>query len=290
MRVLLMVNPRSGRGRALATAAQLEHELHALGARCTHASVDLAPAQLHELGSNADSLVVVGGDGTVRWAAALAADSAVPLAIMPMGTENLAAREFGFGTDPAALARGIVRGRVRRMDMGSINSSPFLVMASVGFDADVVHAVNRARSGPITRWAYVAPAVRLAPGWRAPQMQVTVDGQRIFDGRGQLVVANCRHYGAGLNPARRADAADGVLDIVILPAQGSVHVAWWMGRLRQKGWDGQGAVAARAAQVHAEFDRDVLLQTDGDPVAAPPVRQASVVLRPNVLAMVDMRP
>lgn len=289
MRVLLMVNPRSGRGRALATAAQLDHELQKRGVTCTHASVDLPSAQTEELCATATALAVIGGDGTVRWAAAMAAARGLPLAIMPMGTENLAAREFGFGADAALLAQAIARGKSHRVDMGSVNSSPFLVMASVGFDADLVHAVDRVRRGPITRWTYVAPALRLAFGWRAPNMTVSVDGRSLFEGRGQMVVANCRHYGAGLNPARRADAADGMLDIVILPAAGPLQVAWWMGKLRQAGWDGQGAVTSRGAVVHAEFTREVSLQADGDPVSEPPSRQASVTLQPQALTLVDTR-
>src|SRR5215469_924747 len=82
----------------------------------------------------------VGGDGTVRACAQALAGTGVPLAIVPRGTANLAARALGvpFGLD-AALATGF-RGRDRHVDLAVADGMPFAAMAGMGLDAEVLAA------------------------------------------------------------------------------------------------------------------------------------------------------
>src|SRR5580692_2342500 len=80
----------------------------------------------------------VGGDGTVRACAQALAGTGVPLAIVPRGTANLAARALGlpFGLD-AALATGF-GGRDRPVDLAEAEGMLFAAMAGIGLDAAVV--------------------------------------------------------------------------------------------------------------------------------------------------------
>src|SRR5712692_3398979 len=84
-----------------------------------------------------------GGDGTVRACAQALACTGVPLAIVPLGTANLAARALRvpFRLD-AALAAGF-GGRDRRVDLGVADGMAFAAMAGIGLDAAVVGATPR---------------------------------------------------------------------------------------------------------------------------------------------------
>src|SRR5215467_1295969 len=88
--------------------------------------------------AGAQLVVAAGGDGTVRACAQALAGTGVPLAIVPLGTANLAARALGLPTRPeAALATGF-GGRDRRIDLATADGTPFVAMAGMGLDAEVV--------------------------------------------------------------------------------------------------------------------------------------------------------
>ena len=61
-------------------------------------------------------LVAAGGDGTVADLVNRFPD--VPLAILPLGTENLLARHVGIACDGRLVAEMIARGETRRIDLG----------------------------------------------------------------------------------------------------------------------------------------------------------------------------
>src|SRR5688572_9114684 len=72
------------------------------------------------VGSKADALVTAGGDGTVARAARALAGSAMPLAILPLGTANNIATSLGINDDPAAAIAAWSGQQVTRMDIGVV--------------------------------------------------------------------------------------------------------------------------------------------------------------------------
>src|SRR6201996_7514176 len=85
--------------------------------------------------AGADLVVACGGDGTVTACAEGVAATGVPLAIIPLGTGNLLARNVGLpmGLDEAlAVALGGVQ---QPVDAGQVNGTLFVVMAGLGLDA-----------------------------------------------------------------------------------------------------------------------------------------------------------
>ncbi|HEU5193681.1 MAG TPA: diacylglycerol kinase family protein, partial [Methylomirabilota bacterium] len=163
-------------------------------------------------------VVAAGGDGTVASVInELAAD--VPLAVMALGNENLFARALGLPADPLTLARAIVAGRTRRLDLGRATTSAgprrFGLMLSAGFDADVIHRMARWRSvggvpRKVGRRHYVRLVVTSLCAYRYAALEVAADGAACR--ASHCVVSNLPEYALALSltPAARGD--DGVLD------------------------------------------------------------------------------
>lgn len=78
------------------------------------------------------TLVVVGGDGSINAALPLALESGVPLGIIPAGTFNYVARDFGISLDPREAVDTLVNGTPIAVRVGQVNGHPFLVNASLG--------------------------------------------------------------------------------------------------------------------------------------------------------------
>lgn len=292
MRVALVSNAAAGRGRATIARERVRAALARAGIEAVESGVDEAWG---DAVAGMRAVVAVGGDGTVRSVADRLAGGDVPLAIVPVGTENLAARAFGFRLGAERLAAAIRSGRVRRVDLGAIRrpgrpEHRFVVMMSAGFDADVVHALQSVRRGPISHASYLGPVASTAWRWRAPGVALLgAGGAADARWKGGVVVANAAEYALGLNPARCADPGDGLLDAVALPCASAAGVAGWFGRLLLLG-PGPKASVGRARDWRVRWDRPVCLQADGDPVPGGPAEEAEVVALPGALPLVDVRP
>lgn len=269
MHVVVMVNPAAGRGRASEAAERLQQALAATGHDVTIQQSQTRPGAewLDEALRGADRLVVVGGDGAVRLAAESAARQGVPLCQFPYGTENLLSREFGMPRTPERLVHLLQEGTVRHVDLASANGEPFVLMASVGFDAEVVHDLAAHRNGSISHWSYVGPIVRQLRRWNPPHLEVVVDGRRIDDGApGFVVVANSRQYGARLDPCCRADMTDGLLDVTWFPTRTRGELLGWMARCRvRRQLRDPRLVYVTGRNVEISFAMLQRVQLDGDP-------------------------
>ncbi|AHE68045.1 diacylglycerol/lipid kinase family protein [Legionella oakridgensis] len=78
-------------------------------------------------------LLIGGGDGTLRSAAQLCADTNILLAVLPLGTMNHLAKELALPSDPKTLAQAILQRNTVTIDLGEVNDLIFLNNASLGF-------------------------------------------------------------------------------------------------------------------------------------------------------------
>lgn len=273
-RVVLLFNPASGRGKAERFACALTAALNAEGWRVdAHNVADVVEGEFEDRLENrlngARAIVLIGGDGTIHRMAPAIVRTGVPMLIAPMGTENLLARELGMCAEIDAVCSAIGEGSVSHIDMPTVNGMPFLVMCSVGLDAAIVAQVDANRTGNIRRSTYFKPALRQAIRPTLPALRITVDGEIVCDGlRGMLVVANCKRYGARLNPAKDASMTDGLLDVAFYPMRHTLDTLRWAAL----SWLGQqesarGFIKARGRMIEVDClgDMPAPVQVDGNP-------------------------
>ena len=123
--IVVAANSYRGRRGPRARVAALARALETLGLRARvvwdqaeRGATLRSPAALRAV----RCVVAAGGDGTVSAVInELSAD--VPLAVLPLGNENLFAAAFGFENDPHALALAIARGARQRIDLGRAHTT-----------------------------------------------------------------------------------------------------------------------------------------------------------------------
>ena len=290
MRVVILSNPISGRGTADRAAQQARAGLEAAGIEVDLAETPADPGHvdLSRRVEGAAALVVAGGDGTVRIAAAAAIGADVPLWHLPCGTANLFARAWGMPRDPEALLAAVRAGRVRRVDACEANGEPFVLMASIGYDAEIVYDLARRRGRAITSRSYLGPMWRQLGSWRPPSLAVRVDGEPLVEARtGLVVVANFREYMWGLNPATEAVMDDGLLDVVFFPVRSRRELVGWLLKCARRRHLGDGRLVTGRGRIveitcleHAQR-----YQLDGDPPAGDDAtaQRLRVAVRPGAL-------
>ncbi len=166
--------------------------------------------------SDAALVMICGGDGTVLACLGALSGSGVPVAILPVGSGNLLARNLGIPLDLDAALAVAVRGSDRRIDLGLVDDVPFAVMAGMGFDAAMM-ADTTERMKRFAGWpAYIVSAVRHL---RDPVMRVQLqidDGPPLRRAARTVLVGNIGQLEGGLELLPDAAADDGILDVVVV--------------------------------------------------------------------------
>ncbi len=235
-KLIMLVNPTSGKGRGRAVANAAAARLRELGAEVSvragsssaH-SRELAAAALQE---HPAALVVVGGDGTLATVLDELVHSRVPVVIVPAGTGNDFARALGvpFGnlTAAAQAAEIALTGEVREIDVALVHcperSTHVLTVAALGFDARVSERTNRLRWPRGAARYYLALVIELLR-LRAIPFSISRDGEEVIHRPGILVaVGNTRSYGGGMPICPEADPSDGKLDLTHVAAIGRLKL------------------------------------------------------------------
>ncbi len=275
-RIGILLNPQAGRGLGPAYAEAIGAALRGRGYEVLVQETEDAVRIPDEI----DRAIVVGGDGTLRRAAASLGEAGIPFLHAPLGTENLFARMLHLPREPEDIAELAVRGATRRIDAGLTPYGPFTIMVSMGFDAEVIHDLHARRSGPIRHASYIGPIVRTVLKRKWPKISIEVDGKRVVERRrGLAIVANFSGYAFGMDPARDAKPDDGQLDVVFLPTSSITRTLLWAWRSRRGvAVDHPAAVVTRGARVILSGPEKMALQLDGD--AAGLQDKVDISLRP----------
>ncbi|WP_082948689.1 diacylglycerol kinase [Mycobacterium sp. 1274756.6] len=224
-RVTILANPAAGHGNAAGTAERAVARLQQRGVDVTVVvGRDAAHARRlvnDALAAGTDALVVVGGDGAIALALQTLARSAVPLGVIPAGTGNDHAREYGLPTtDPAAAADIVADGWTDTVDLGRIDhaggTSWFGTVMAAGFDSLVSDRTNRMR-WPRGRMRYNLAILAELSRLRPLPFRLAFDGGEPVSAELTLAaVGNTRSYGGGMLICPDADPRDGLLDVTMV--------------------------------------------------------------------------
>jgi diacylglycerol kinase (ATP) len=233
MRFLMIDNPAAGHGRAPDFPGRLAQRLREAGhdlVLLTGSSAADAWSRAEEAGvGEVDRLVLLGGDGTLRGAANRPRGIPPwPVAVVPVGTANLAARETGFplGADPDIVAECLLAAEPWPVDLMEVRwadgrTERAVTCVGAGLDGAVVEEVQRLRStsGSHGYAQWIRPMLATLARFRWPTLEVVVDGGVVRQGT-LVVVQNARSYGGLFSISPGAAMDSGRLDVAVLKPRG----------------------------------------------------------------------
>ncbi|HXA30291.1 MAG TPA: diacylglycerol kinase family protein [Candidatus Angelobacter sp.] len=290
---LVIVNPASAGGRTARQWPLLQRCLVDAGvdfeARITAQPADAIALTREALREGVNRVVAVGGDGTLNelvngWFDPQTQQPINPdaaLGLLPSGTGGDFRKTAGIPLNHAAAAALLARGDTRRIDAGRIDyhggGAPaprwFVNIADCGIGGDVVHRVNRSRkhAGGTMTFLYHSLAALMTYGSRL--VRVDVDGEVAEGPMQNVVVANARYFGGGMQIAPQAALDDGLFDVVTIGHLTRRRSLTGMGRLykgRHLGRPGIGFSRGRVVTVTPLEQRPVLFDVEGEQVGRAP--------------------
>jgi YegS/Rv2252/BmrU family lipid kinase len=210
-------------------------------------------------------VVVAGGDGTLNAVVGGLIGTKTILGILPTGTMNVFARELHI---PFADLKGALEiidaGKVKEVDLFEAEGTPFVQMAGVGFDAQVIEETtseSKRRLGPL---AYIVSAVKLL-GAKPPRMRVTFEEGKSAEGA-CVLLGNGALYGGQLRLFGKADNSDDLLDVLVYKEAGYKAALGSLGTVARGGYeqDGKFVEYYQTSGLTVECDREVPVELDGE--------------------------
>ena len=273
-RAIVLVNPNARRGEE--PIEPIVERMRAGGLSVILESFFNLPEitrDIAKLRSQADCLVVCGGDGTVSSASMAVMESGLPLGILPAGTAIDLARTLDIPTDLARAADIIVKGVTKRIDVASVNGHGFFNVASVGLSSELAKGLRPETKRRWGRLSYAIAAARVLLKASPFGAEILVKGKPIRSRTYQIAVGNGRYYGGGNVISADAAIDDGYLDLYSLELSNVWKLALMMPSFRAGRHGAWKEVrTARETQFDISTGKPLPIDTDGELVTATPAK------------------
>lgn len=278
-------NPRANAGRTGRRWPDIARRLASAGfdvtAHETAAPGDATRLAREALASGAETIVAVGGDGTIHEVANGFFEGGAPthpqarLGIVPGGSGSDLIKTLGIPGDVDGAIARLVAGATRTVDVGRVTfidhagaetTRIYLNTASAGLSGAVLDRM-RNLPGFLTGSAAYAAATLLSLGQFRPFVcEVTLDDQPADVYRALVVVmANGRYFGGGMEILPDASMDDGLLDVLVAKDRPLWELLWHFPRLYTgTHLDSPIMTAMRARRVRLASPTPLLLEVDGE--------------------------
>jgi YegS/Rv2252/BmrU family lipid kinase len=235
-----------------------------------------------------DLVIACGGDGTVTSCAEGVAYSGVPLAIIPIGTGNLLARNVGLPVSLHEALAVALTGRDQPLDSGTANSRPFVVMAGLGLDARMLADTSEPLKKRLGWAAYAISVFRHLRDRPARVMLIADDRPPIRVRASAVIVGNVGRLRGGLPLLPDARVDDGLLDAVVITALGWAAWAVLVGQILMRRGRTERVTRCQFRRLQVLLEHQQPWELDGEVMGA--THQLVVAAQPGRLLLRVPRP
>ncbi|MCG2709140.1 MAG: diacylglycerol kinase family lipid kinase [Thermodesulfovibrionales bacterium] len=144
-------------------------------------------------------IIAAGGDGTYNEVINGIACTNIPMAILPLGTTNVLAKELNIPEDVEKAVDIALNGKIHTICLGKITSTPplppftkggqgggkhpslltrhFLLMAGIGYDGETVYGIKKGLKKYSGKGAYILSGLKTLMRWAPDKLTFTMDGK-----------------------------------------------------------------------------------------------------------------
>ena len=236
----------------------------------------------------ASLIIAAGGDGTFNEVINGTARTDSVMAILPMGTTNVLAKELGIPEDVQTAVELALSGKAHLVSLGSITITLqqtivtrfFCLMAGIGFDGEAVYSANLSLKKYSGKGAYVLSGIRTLVRYAPDEMTFIVDGRR-YTGY-SAIIGKASKYAGHFRITPDASLVNPDLYVFVMHGRRPADMLRYaLGMLRGRHLAFKDVTYLRAHSVRVEGNARI--QIDGDYIGTAP---AEIGVVPEALKLV----
>ncbi len=275
MNILFIVNPIAGTDRAKKLIPLIEEKMDKTNIKyriaITSQPKEATVLTIKGLEEGFDSIVAVGGDGTINEVAmGIVQKGYGTLGIIPGGTGNDLARSLDIPLDPEEALYSLLSGTKKHIDFGRINGSLFLNVASMGLDAEIVKRTEKIKKIIKGGIAYTISLIITLIVYKSKRLTIELDEETIEMDTMLAAIANGKYYGGGMKICPMASLDDGYFHVVVIKKINKLKLLTLFPLVFSGGHVNLTDLVKvyKSKKVKLKFDKELLLNIDGEVVIA----------------------
>jgi diacylglycerol kinase (ATP) len=230
-----------------------------------------------------NSVIAVGGDGTVNEVARTLVNTEQIMAIVPKGSGNGLSRHLGIPLPFEKAVENVFTGKVLRMDTFTINSRLSLNVSGIGFDGHVANLFGK--DGKRGLIGYAKLTLKEFLQFKAFPLTINIDGKEQNRNCFIVAIANSSQYGNNARIAPLASVTDELLHLSLLqkvPSQMSIPfmIKMFAGQVHQSAY----CETLSGKNIMINTDQQQPFHVDGEPTGYD--QQFNIKLQPRSLSII----
>ena len=263
LKILFIINPGSGNKeidykkeiKAFFKAKDEELAIYELPQNC---SLDKIKENIEK--ADADRVIAVGGDGTLKLVAECLLETKTPIGIIPAGSANGMAKELGIPLELNKALELAINGKPKQIHAVLINNELCIHLADIGFNAYIVKKFDELHTRGMLTYAKAA----WSAFWHHHKMDVEFKiGKKIIKQKAAMVaIANAKQYGTGfeINPDGKLD--DELFEVIMVKDYAVMEIIKiWTTKLP---WDPKKIESFQTSSLKITTKHKVHFQVDGE--------------------------
>ena len=213
-------------------------------------------------------IIAAGGDGTFNEVINGIAGSEIPMAILPLGTTNVLAKELGIPETVKGSMEIAIKGIQRTVSLGKVTLQQgsqkvryFSTMLGIGFDAQTVFELNKTFKNISGKGAHIYSGMKVLSRFHPAKLTFTI-GEKSHTGY-SAVIGNAAKYGGHFKITPDARLTDPNLYICIFKGKKRLDIfRYVMGVLTKSHLSFKDIAYLMAQKI--QVDGSAHVQIDGD--------------------------
>jgi YegS/Rv2252/BmrU family lipid kinase len=233
-------------------------------------------------------IIAAGGDGTFSEVINGMVNSDIPLAILPMGTTNVLAKEIGIPENVEGAIEIAARGTPRTVSLGKIImgypssriARYFVLMAGIGYDGESVYRINENIKKISGKGAYILSGIKTLLRFQPEPLTCHIN-ERTYTAY-SLIVGKAAKYGGNFKITPDAKLSEPTLYACLFKGNRRLDILRYVfGIARQRHISFKDVEYQEAESIQIKGKAHV--QIDGDYLGMTP---ASMEVEPNSLRLI----
>lgn len=226
-------------------------------------------------------IIAAGGDGTINEVMNGLIGSDVPIAILPLGTTNVLAKELNVPEDVKGSLEIALSGKPKSVCLGkifftgrrSLPSRYFCLMAGIGYDGETVFRIREDLKKISGKGAYVFSGITTLLKFNPSALRFDIDG-KIYSGY-SAIIGNAAKYGGNFSVTPDAKLIDPALYVCLFKGKKRLDfLRYVFGVITKKHLSYEDVEYLKAERI--EISGSAYVQIDGDYVGTSPVKIETV--------------